>query len=236
MIPYVRRPTKEGSHQVRGSVFGNLDPRQLPPGFALENAKMLRVQLPDDVLAKQGSMVAFQGEMDFDYEGGGLGKLLKKAVTGEGASLMRVRGQGLLYLADNADDIHLFYLENEGITVNGRNLLAFQPQLSWDIKRVQGAGVAAGGLFNTTVTGTGWVAVTTHGTPVLLDASRMPTYADGQSAVCWSTSLQVGINRTVKMGALIGRGSGEAMQLAFRGQGFVLVQASEGPPVVKASA
>ncbi|MFC5834117.1 AIM24 family protein [Nonomuraea insulae] len=221
---------------MRSSIFGNLDPQQLPPGFSLENGKMLRVQLPQEVLAKQGSMVAFQGQMDFDYEGaGGLGKFLKKAMSGEGTSLMRVRGQGLLYLADNADDIHLFFLENEGITVNGRNLLAFQPQLTWDIQRVQGAGVAAGGLFNTTVTGTGWVAVTTHGTPVLLDAARMPTFADGQSAVCWSTSLQVGVNRTMKAGALIGRGSGEAMQLAFRGQGFVLVQASEGPPVVTAS-
>jgi uncharacterized protein (AIM24 family) len=219
---------------MRSSIFRNLDVQQLPPGFALENGKMLRVQLPHEVLAKQGSMVAFQGQMDFDYEGaGGIGKLFKKAMTGEGASLMRVRGQGLLYLADNADDIHLFYLENEGLTVNGRNLLAFQPQLNWDIQRVQGAGIAAGGLFNTTLTGTGWAAVTTHGTPVLLDAAAMPTYADGQSAVCWSTALHVGVNRTMKAGALIGRGSGEAMQLAFKGQGFVLVQASEGVPVVK---
>ncbi|MET7999687.1 AIM24 family protein [Nonomuraea glycinis] len=221
---------------MRSSFFGNLDAQQLPAGFALQNGKMLRVQLPDEVLAKQGSMVAFQGQMDFDYEGsGGIGKLFKKAMTGEGASLMRVRGQGLLYLADNADDIHLFYLENEGLTVNGRNLLAFQPQLTWDIQRVQGAGIAAGGLFNTTLNGTGWVAVTTHGTPVLLDAAAMPTYADGQSAVCWSTALHVGVNRTMKAGALIGRGSGEAMQLAFKGQGFVLVQASEGVPVVQAS-
>ncbi|MEU6721471.1 AIM24 family protein [Nonomuraea sp. NPDC046802] len=221
---------------MRSSIFGNLDPKQVPGGFTLENDRMLRVQLPHEVLAKQGSMVAFQGQMDFDYEGsGGLGKLFKKAMTGEGASLMRVRGDGLLYLADNADEIHLFYLENEGITVNGRNLLAFQPQLTWDIQRVQGAGIAAGGLFNTTVTGTGWVAVTTHGTPVLLDVARMPTYADGQSAVCWSTGLQVGVNRTMKVGALIGRGSGEAMQLSFRGQGFVLVQASEGVPVVTSS-
>ncbi|MFI7692699.1 AIM24 family protein [Nonomuraea sp. NPDC049655] len=220
---------------MRSSIFGNLAGQPLPGGFALENSKMLRVQLPHEVLAKQGSMVAFQGQMDFDYEGGGLGRLLKKAVTGEGASLMRVRGQGQLYLADNADDIHLFYLENEGLTVNGRNLLAFGPELRWDIQRVQGAGVAAGGLFNTTVTGTGWVAVTTHGTPVLLDVARMPTFVDGQAAVCWSTGLQVGVNRTMKVGALIGRGSGEAMQLAFRGQGFVLVQASEGAPVIQAS-
>ena len=220
---------------MRSPIFGNLTPQQFPPGFALQNAKMLRVDLPE-VLAKQGSMVAFQGDWDFDYEGaGGLSKLLKKAVTGEGTSLMRVRGQGLLYLAHNAEDIHLFYLENEGLTVNGRNLLAFQPDIDWDIRRVQGAGVAAGGLFNTTLTGTGWVAITTHGTPVLLDAGAMPTFADSQSAVCWSSNLQVGVNRTFKVGALIGRGSGEAVQLAFRGQGFVLVQASEGPPIPQSS-
>ncbi|WP_327090559.1 AIM24 family protein [Nonomuraea sp. NBC_01738] len=221
---------------MRSSFFGNMDPQQAPPNFALQNSKMLRVQLPQEVLARQGSMVAFQGQMEFDYEGsGGMGKLLKKVMTGEGVPLMRVRGHGLLFLADNADDIHLFYLENEGITVNGRNLLAFEPQLKWDISRVQGAGVAAGGLFNTTITGTGWVAVTAHGTPVMLDTAQAPTFADGQSAVCWSAGLGVGVNRTFKAGALIGRGSGEAMQLAFQGRGFVLIQASEGPPVIQSS-
>ncbi|GAA3159738.1 hypothetical protein GCM10010466_58200 [Planomonospora alba] len=220
---------------MRSSFFGNLEQGQVPGHFALQNPKMLRVQLNGgDVLARQGSMVAFQGQMDFDYEGGGVGKFLKKMVTGEGAPLMRVRGQGALFLADDAQDVHLFYLENEAITVNGRNLLAFDPHLSWDINRVQGAGIAAGGLFNTTVSGTGWVAVTAHGTPAMLDAAWGPTYADGQSAVCWSTSLQVGVNRTFKAGALIGRGSGEAVQLAFQGQGFVLVQASEGPVVPQA--
>ncbi|MEU7001492.1 AIM24 family protein [Nonomuraea sp. NPDC046570] len=219
---------------MRSALFGNLDAQAVPGNFVLQNAKMLRVQLPHEVLARQGSMVAFQGQMDFDYEGGGAGKFLKKMVTGEGVPLMRVRGQGLLYLADNADDIHLFYLENEALTVNGRNLLAFDPQLTWDIQRVQGAGIAAGGLFNTTVRGTGWVAVTAHGAPVLLDTSQLPTFADGQSAVCWSAGLHVGVNRTMKAGALIGRGSGEAMQLSFQGQGFVLIQASEGPPVVRA--
>ncbi|MFI7440546.1 AIM24 family protein [Nonomuraea indica] len=217
---------------MRSALFGNLDSQQVPGTFALQNAKMLVVHLPPEVLARQGSMVAFQGQMDFNYEGGGVGRMFKKMVTGEGAPLMRVTGQGRLFLADNADDIHLFYLENEALTVNGRNLLAMDAHLTWDIQRVQGAGVAAGGLFNMTVKGTGWVAVTAHGTPVLLDASQAPTYADGQSAVCWSAGLHVGVNRTFKASALIGRGSGEAMQLAFQGQGFVLVQASEGPPVI----
>ncbi|MQY03377.1 AIM24 family protein [Actinomadura macrotermitis] len=217
---------------MRSSFFGNMDQEQLPGHFALQNSKMLRVHLNGDVIARQGSMVAFQGQMDFEYQGaGGVGKFLKKALTGEGAPLMRAKGQGLLFLAHNAEDIHLFYLENEQITVNGANILAYDAHLQADIQRVQGAGIAAGGLFNTTIGGTGWVALHALGTPVMLDAGRAPTFADGQSAVAWSTSLQVGVNRTFKAGALIGRGSGEAMQLAFQGQGFVLVQASEGPTV-----
>lgn len=219
---------------MRSQFFGNLEQAQgqLPGHFATQNSKMLRVHLNGEVLARQGSMVAFQGQMDFNYEGsGGVGRFIKKAITGEGAQLMRVKGQGLLFLAHDADDVHLFYLENEGLTVNGSNILAFDQQLTWDIQRVQGAGIAAGGLFNTTIQGTGWVAITCHGTPVMLDAGRAPTFADGQSAVCWSSGLHVGVNRTFKAGALIGRGSGEAMQLAYQGQGFVLVQASEGPTV-----
>src|SRR5882757_5158449 len=145
---------------MRSSFFGNMEQQQLPGHFVLQNSKMLRVHLNGEMLARQGSMVAFQGKVDFEYEGsGGVGKFLKKALTGEGAPLMRCRGQGLLFLANDAHDIHLFYLENEALTVNGSNLLAFDQSLSWDIQRVQGAGIATGGLFNTTIQGTGWVAV-----------------------------------------------------------------------------
>jgi uncharacterized protein (AIM24 family) len=50
--------------------------------------------------------------------------------------------------------------------------------------------------------------------------------------VAWSTTLQTSVRRTAKMGAVIGRGSGEAVQLAFSGSGFVVVQASEGKQVL----
>lgn len=216
---------------MKSPLFGNMD-QQLPAHFALQNSKMLRVHVNGEVLARQGAMVAYQGQIDFNYEGsGGVGKFLKKALTGEGAPLMRCAGQGTVFFANDADDIHLFYLENDALTVNGANLLAFDPGITWDVQKVSGAGIMAGGLFNTTLQGSGWVAVTAHGTPVLLDTSHAPTFADGQSAVCWTAGLQVGVNHSFKAGALIGRGSGEALQLAYQGQGFVLVQASEGPTV-----
>jgi uncharacterized protein (AIM24 family) len=149
-------------------------------------------------------------------------------------SLMKVSGDGDVFLADTADEIGIVHLEGESVTVNGRNVLAFTSELQWDIKRVEGASMMAGGLFNTTFTGHGTLAVTVFGTPVTLNVD-VPTFVDMQSAVMWSTSLQSSIRRTATAGSLIGRGSGEAYQLALSGQGWVLVQASEGHPLPPSS-
>ncbi len=217
---------------MRSDLFGTNVESATADRFTLQNPRMLRVALDGDLMARQGAMVAYQGEVDFAYEGaGGMGKLFKKVFTGEGMPLMKVTGRGDVFLADDAMEIHLVNLENDSLTVNGSNVLAFDSTLTWDIKRVEGASMMAGGVFNTTFNGTGTVAITSHGTPVVLNVDA-PTYADIQAAVAWSTSLSTSVRRTAGAGALIGRGSGEAFQLVFNGQGFVVVQASEGRVVV----
>jgi uncharacterized protein (AIM24 family) len=199
--------------------------------FALQNSKLLKVHLDQvTIQAKLGSMVAYQGDVTFEHAGsGGLGRMLKKAVSGAGTQLMKVTGSGEVFLADQAQDIHLVYLENDLITVNGRNLLAFDSGIDWDIKRVEGAsGVMGGGLFNMALHGTGWVAILSDGPPVLLEIGSTPTYADAQAAITWSSGVSTGIRTDFKMKNLIGRGSGETIQMSFSGQGWVLVQPSEG--------
>jgi len=216
---------------MRSSLFGENVEVASQDYFGLQNHKMLRVRLDGEVMARQGAMVAYQGQIDFEYQGsGGIGRFIKKALTGEGLPLMRCRGRGDLFLAHDADDVHLIYLDGDGLTVNGANVLAFDPAISWDIRRVEGAGMLSGGLFNTLLTGTGWVAITAHGTPVVLQTDQ-PTFADAQAAVAWSSNLQTRVHASVKMGALFGRTSGESIQMGFAGQGFVIVQASEGPTV-----
>ncbi|MGI9598570.1 MAG: AIM24 family protein [Acidimicrobiales bacterium] len=195
-----------------------------------QNSRLLKVRLGEDLLAKQGSMVAFQGQIDFDHEGSGATKFLKKAMTGEGLPLMRCSGQGELFLADSGFQVHIIHLDGAGLTVNGRNVLAFEPSLSWDIERVKGGAMMAGGLFNTRLEGHGWVAITTDGDPVVLRTNQQ-TFADTDAAVAWSSSLSTTLNKTVKAQAFIGRGSGEAVQLAFQGDGIVIVQPSEGSSV-----
>jgi uncharacterized protein (AIM24 family) len=199
--------------------------------FSLQNSKLLKVELNQvTIQAKLGSMVAYQGEVKFEHAGsGGMGRMLKKAVTGEGQSLMKMTGTGEVFLADQAQDIHLIYLEDDSITVNGPNLLAFDTGIEWDIKRVQGvSGMVGGGLYNTELKGTGWVAILSDGPPVLLNVQSAPTFADAQAAITWSSGVTTAIKTDVNLKNLIGRGSGESIQMAFSGQGWVLVQPSEG--------
>jgi uncharacterized protein (AIM24 family) len=204
---------------------------QSTDSFTLQNSKLLRVSLAGRTIqAKLGSMVAYQGEVGFEHAGsGGMARMLKKAVTGEGAALMKVSGTGEVFLADQAQDVHLLYLEGEKITVNGPNLLAFDADIDWDIERVQGvSGMMGGGLYNTSLQGTGWVAILSDGPPVLLDVSQAPTFADAQAAITWSQGVTTSIKTDIKLKNLVGRGSGESVQMAFTGQGWVLVQPSEG--------
>jgi uncharacterized protein (AIM24 family) len=211
---------------------------QSQDAFALQNSKLLKVRLDAvTVQAKLGSMVAYQGDVSFEHAGsGGIGRMLKKAVTGEGTQLMKVSGTGEVFLADQAQDIHLIYLENDFITVNGPNLLAFDSGIDWDIKRVQGAsGMMGAGLFNLELRGTGWVAILSDGPPVLLNVASAPTFADAQAAITWSSGVTTGIKTDVNLKTLIGRGSGESIQMSFAGQGWVLVQPSEGQVIGAAS-
>ena len=204
---------------------------QSPDAFALQNSKLLKVHLDQvTVQAKLGSMVAYQGEVTFEHAGsGGMSRMLKKAVSGEGTSLMKVTGSGEVFLADTAQDIHLIYLEDDQITCNGPNVLAFEATIDWDIQRSGGGGsTLAGGLFSMALKGTGWVAIISDGPPVLLNVASAPTFADAQAAITWSSGVTTSVKTDVNVKTLIGRGSGETVQMGFQGQGWVLVQPSEG--------
>jgi uncharacterized protein (AIM24 family) len=199
--------------------------------FRLQHSKCLKVELTgEEIQAKLGSMVAYQGDVKFEHAGsGGLKRMAKKAMTGEGATLMKISGKGEVFLADLAQDIQLLNLNKEAITVNGANLLAFDAEIEWDIKRVEGAsGMLGGGLYNTHLSGSGYVAVISDGTPVLLEVDGEETFADPQAAITWSEGLKTGIKTNVSAKNLIGRGSGESIQMSFSGKGWVLIQPSEG--------
>jgi uncharacterized protein (AIM24 family) len=57
--------------------------------------------------------------------------MIKKAVTSEGTDLMKISGSGEVFLADMAQEIQLLKLEDDRITANGANVLAFEAGWPW---------------------------------------------------------------------------------------------------------
>ncbi len=200
--------------------------------FELESERLLEINLNGMVWTKMGSMVSYVGAIKFTREGileHGLGKFLKKAVSGEGARLTKAEGRGRLYLADKGKKVTILNLEGESIFVNGNDLLAFEPCIQWDIKIMRKiTGILAGGLFNVRLQGSGMIAITTHYDPLTLRVTPSnPVITDPNATVAWSASLTPDFRADVSLKTFFGRGSGESFQMVFRGDGFVVIQPFE---------
>ena len=203
---------------------------QVRDRMSTHGAKMAKVLLQQgyDLFARTGSMIAYEGLIDFNPNPPALAQRARSWATGEGVPLMTCTGQGELYLADYGKDVVIMQLQNEELSVNGKNILAFDATLQWNIEKVPGITMLSGmGMFNVVLRGQGWAALTSKGTPVVLDTREAETFVDTDALVAFTQGLQVKPRRTSRFGGLIGRGSGEAFQLGFSGQGFVVVQPSE---------
>lgn len=215
---------------VHSALLQHNVPTGIPDRMSNHGSKMCRVlmQPGQDVFARAGSMVAYEGLLDFVPNPPQLKSIMKSWATGEGVPLMIAQGQGHLYLTDYGKDVIVMQLVGEGISVNGKSVLAFDASLQWGIERVKGVSLLAGhGMFNVVLRGHGWVAITRRGTPVMLDTREAPTYVDTDALVAFTEGLKITPKRTARLGAVFGRDTGEAFQLGFQGQGFVVVQPAE---------
>ncbi|HEY9823972.1 MAG TPA: AIM24 family protein [Stenomitos sp.] len=200
--------------------------------FELESPHLLEVKLNGRIWTKVGAMIGYLGNVTFKREGileHGLGNLMKKMVSGEGMSLMKMDGRGRIYLADRGKRVHILNLENETIYVNGNDVLAMEDTIKWEIKLMRRvAGMLAGGLFNIRLSGKGMVAITTHYEPLALRVKPdVPVFTDPNATVAWSGSLVPEIVTNFTIGTFLGRSSGEAIQLKFQGNGWVVLQPYE---------
>ena len=220
--------------------FVNATAERDNPGevFELESTRMLEVHVKGRTWSKLGSMIAYRGQLAFKREGmleGGVGKALMKMVSGEMSPLVKIEGTGVAYLADEAKKVTILRLKGDSINVNGNDLLAFEDTVSYTItmhKRI--AGMLSGGLFSVKLTGEGMVAIVSHGQPLTLRVTPSdPVFTDPNATVAWSGSLTPELKSDINFKSLIGRGGGETFQMAFRGEGFVVVQPFEEHPTVQ---
>ncbi|WP_413115969.1 AIM24 family protein [Streptomyces sp. CY1] len=201
--------------------------------YALQNPQLLRVALSghEDVLARKGSMVAYQGLIEFDGEYQTPGQRMTRSRAGEGLDLMRCSGQGTVYLANLAQHIHVMDVDHDGLTVDSSYVLALDSTLHWETIAVDSQyGISGSGKYNLNISGQGKVALMTSGQPLLLQVT-LDKYVnvDADAIVAWSSSLRVQMQaQTHSSGVWRRRGNtGEGWELSFLGQGYALVQPSE---------
>ncbi|MFG2398337.1 TerD family protein [Streptomyces lydicus] len=208
--------------------------KEAPTGqrWTPQNSKLIRADLGVDgqpVLARQGSMVLYQGKVDFGYKGAGFRGRIVGNATGQEMQLMRCTGQGQVFFADNSAHVHPIELQGDAICVSAESVLAFDESLQHEVRRIEGHGIPGGALFTMQFQGTGTLVVKTHGTPVVLPVTPT-TFADANAIVAWSAASQVIISSQVSLRRHAYPGhSGETVNLQFRGApgNFIVVQPYE---------
>ncbi|MFC9282937.1 TerD family protein [Streptomyces collinus] len=208
--------------------------KETPTGqrWTQQNSKLIRVDLGiggQPVLARQGSMVLYQGKVDFSYKGAGFAGRIVGNATGQEMQLMRCTGQGQVFLAENSTHLHPVELQGDAICVSAENVLAFDESLQYEVRRIEGHGIPGGALFTMQFQGTGTIVVKTHGTPVVLPVTPT-TFADCNAVVAWSAASQVIVSSQVRMRRNAYPGdTGESVNLQFRGApgNFIVVQPYE---------
>jgi len=202
--------------------------------FRMNGSRMLAVDLMGETIrALNGSMVAYEGQMQFKRQGmtGGEGLMgaVRRRVAGESVTLMEITGQGTVYLAHEATEINLIPLQGDTLLVESESLLALDGQLRTGVQFTGLRGVATGqGLATTKVEGHGTVAILSDGPAIALEVTQgQPLSVDPQAYVAHRGQLQQDFVTDVNWRTMLGQGSGESFQLRFTGHGLVYIQPAE---------
>lgn len=232
---YGRQPGLAPQAAAGAGLAAALQPyKEAPTGarWTPQNQQLMRVDLAmggQAVLARQGSMVLYQGKVDFSYKGAGFAGRIVGNATGQEMQLMRCTGRGQVFLAENGAHLHAIELQGDAICVSAEAVLAFDESLQHEVRRIEGHGIPGGALFTMQFQGTGTVIVKTHGAPVVLPVTPT-TFADSNAIVAWSAASQVILSSQVRLrrNAYPGH-SGETVNLQFRGApgNFIVVQPYE---------
>ena len=209
--------------------------------FETVNSKVVRAHVgpASPVLARRGAMLGYSGQVTFrpvHGQGRGVGGMLGAAMSGESNPMMATEGTGqVLY---GYKGLHVTVLELDGnapLVCEADRLLAHDANLQTSVQVLRSGGVRSAnsgavtgqGLFTTNVHGRGSVALLSHGGAFPLQLQGTQVGVDPQAYVGHVGRLTVDLAAKVGFRDVVGRGSGEALQLRISGSGTVYVQASE---------
>ncbi|WP_406495391.1 AIM24 family protein [Streptomyces sp. NBC_01604] len=201
--------------------------------YTLQNPQLLKTDVTrgsSPILARQGAMVAFEGQVEFDSQYRNRSWRNVERMTGERLELMRCKGNGIVYLANLAQHLHIMEV-GRGLTVDSSYVLAFDGSLGVGIVAVDSAvEIASAGAYNLELTGSGQVVLMTSGEPLVMEVTpEKNVCCDADAVVAWSTSLRTQLQAPTSTSAVWRRkgSTGEGWEMQFSGTGHVLVQPSE---------
>ncbi len=203
--------------------------------FRLNGSRVLEVDvMGDSVRASTGSMVAYTGEVQFKNAGAGGGEGfmagLKRRATGESLPLMTCTGHGTIWFAKDAKEVVVVELQGDTLKAESEQLLALSAGLTTDVTFSGVRGMSSGqGLFTTSITGHGTVALlSSGGPPIALEVTpQFPLVVDKDAFIASRGQLNQTVVTDVSWRNLIGESSGEEFSLRFDGHGVVYIQPEE---------
>ncbi|KNB50971.1 AIM24 family protein [Streptomyces caatingaensis] len=211
--------------------------------FRLLNSRLVQAQVVPGqrLFSQRGAMIAYTGDVSFTPsitggQGGVMG-MIGRRVAGEATPLMTVEGNGSVMFGHGGHHVHVIELSGETLYVEADRLLAFDGSLQQGTMFMGSQGGVMGmvrgqvtgqGLFTTTLSGHGAVAVMAHGGFIELPIHPgRPVHVDPQAYVAHRGDVRNKLSTALGWREFVGRGSGEAFQLELSGNGTVYVQASE---------
>ena len=207
------------------------------------NSKMVEATVVPGqrMFSQRGAMLAYRGEVAFtpNIQGGqgGMMSMIGRRLANEATPLMTVEGNGTVMFGHGGHHIHVINLAGVTLYVVADRLLAFDGSLQQGTMFMGSQGGVMGmvrgqvtgqGLFTTTLTGHGAVAVMAHGGVIELPiAPGRDVHVDPQAYVAHHGQVRNKLSTALGWREMVGRGSGEGFQLELSGSGAVYVQASE---------
>lgn len=197
------------------------------------NAKMkfVRIKLNGGTVKTESGALYYskgriENKVDVGGVGGMIGKVVKSKLTNEKAFNPEYTGHGEIVLEPTFGHYALIQLENESIIVDKGVYYCSIGKIDTSIsmqKNFSSAIAGGEGLFQTKITGTGWVVLSI---PVPLDELEMyqlneeRVQVDGNFAILRSDSIRFSVTGSAK--GLIGTmTSGEGLLQTFEGTGMV---------------
>lgn len=199
--------------------------------FTQEAERMLRIDVDGGVWLKPGAAIAYRGDVAFNRLPTLGAHSLKDAAFRELTPFVRASGRGRLYCGHHGAHVRIVELKNDTMFVMWEELLAFEEQLQFEPGIVaNGIGIASGGLIRVRLSGTGAIAMLTHGEPLKLEVTPGdPVRTDPHATIAWSGGLTPALKTDLSWRSLFAHGGNEPIQMSFEGSGYVIVQPYEDP-------